>query len=111
MSTSITTLFLLLAALMQNLPARFPRSGAQQLINNNRVTVWEATLPKGAVTPLHEQKFDSVGVDLADSSAKVTSHDGRSRTSSFKAGQVFFLQKGLVESEECLSNAPRHAIF
>jgi hypothetical protein len=40
-----------------------------------------------------------------------TGADGKSTISAFKTGHPFFLQKGLMQAEEGLSDKPRRAIF
>ena len=36
-----------------SLPPPFPRAGAKQLLDTDRVTVWDVVWPKGQPTPLH----------------------------------------------------------
>jgi hypothetical protein len=43
-----------------NLPPPFPRAGAKQLLDNDRVTVWDVVWPKGQPTPLHRHPFGRV---------------------------------------------------
>src|SRR5262245_52028913 len=106
--------FLLVLAPLQaqtsQLPAAFPREGAKQLIDNERVTVWDVTQEKGKATPMHQHKYDAVGVDLADATVKVTSSDGKTSSQTIRLGQVFSLKKGKAEVQEGTSDKPRHAI-
>jgi quercetin dioxygenase-like cupin family protein len=111
MATSILALFLLVAGALQDLPHAFPREDAKQLIDNNRVTVWEATWPKGKVTPLHRHQYDFIGIDLADSVVRVTTQDGNSQYVAIKVGNVQFREKGMTHREEGTSDSPRHAIL
>src|SRR5579862_7297690 len=111
MIATIVTLLLLLFPLQQDLPHAFPRENAKQVVDNERVTVWDVTWPKGKPTPLHRHKYDLVGVDLAEATAKVTGPDGRSRTASLKLGNVSWVAKGTVHMEEGTSDNPRHAIL
>jgi hypothetical protein len=109
-----TALLALLVALLpkplQDLPNAFPRAGAKQLIDNERVTVWDVTVEKGKATPLHRHPLDFVAVDLADASVWVASQNGGG-VSSVKKGQVSFSQKGSADGEEGVSDAPRHSII
>src|SRR6185295_4626030 len=104
-----TALFTLLLALLpkplQEAPNAFPRPGATQLIDNERVTVWDVTVEKARATPLHRHPLDYVVVDLADASVKVT-QNGRSSVNSVKKGQVSFNQKGNTEVQEGVSDIP-----
>jgi hypothetical protein len=47
-------------------PTMFPRDGAKQLIDNNRVTVWDATWTRGQRIGPCEQRYDTVIVFLHD---------------------------------------------
>src|SRR4030095_4489881 len=113
----ISTLFALLAVLLPatlqtpDLPYAFPRDGAKQLIDNERVTVWDVVQEKEKPTAMHRHKYDFVGVDLADASVKVTKPDKSSAINSRRVGQVFSGQKGLPESQEGTSDTPRHSII
>lgn len=111
MITALLTLLLLASSVQQDLPHAFPRETAKQIVDNERVTVWDVTWPKGKVTALHRHKYDLIGVDLVDATAKVTDRDGQSRSSSPKAGGVVWLDKGTVHREEGTSDTPRHAIL
>jgi hypothetical protein len=88
MMTALFALLLLLGAPFQNLPHAYPREGAKQLIDNERVTVWDVTLEKGKPSPMHQHKYDLVSVDLSDAIVKVVNRDGTSQTGAAKVGQV-----------------------
>jgi hypothetical protein len=80
---------------LQELPNAFPRAGAKQLIDNDRVTVWDVTMEKGKATPQYRYPLDVVSVDLS---------------SAGKQGQVSFVKKGTTEKQEAASDAPRRSI-
>ena len=112
----ISTIFTFLVALLplpvqtQNLPPAFPREGAKQLIDNERVTVWEVVYQKGKPSGMHRHQYDGIGIDLANASVKVTAENGSVSTTNRQMGQVFWLRKGGAESQETTSDTPRHAI-
>jgi len=106
----LSALLLLSGALPQQLPSAFPRPGAGQLIDNERVAVWNVTWPKGQSTPLFQSKFDMVTVDLEDATLKVTNAKGKSKSVIFKVGEVGYIEKGNSQTEEGSSDSPRHAI-
>jgi hypothetical protein len=111
MSKAALTFLLLLSGLVQQLPAAFPRDNAKQLIDNERVTVWEATWPKGRPTAMHRFKYDAIAVELAaNASVRITTRDGKSQSASLKFGQAAFIPKGTEEMEEGTSDSSRHAI-
>lgn len=103
----------LLLTLLQTaeLPHAFPRDGAKQLIDNERVTVWEATWTKGKPTAMHRHRYDMVGIELADATVKVTTQQGTATNGSPRLGQVSFIPKGTTHFEEGTSDTPRHAIL
>jgi hypothetical protein len=59
----------------------------KQIIDNERVTVWDATWSKGKPTS-HQNKYDQVTVELGDASMRITTPDGKSQSTSFKLGQA-----------------------
>jgi quercetin dioxygenase-like cupin family protein len=104
-------LSLLLLALQQDLPHAFPSENAKQIVDNERVTVWDVTWPEGKPSELHRHKYDLISVDLADASVRVTLPNGQSRTSSLKVGGIEWLAKGAAHFEESVGDKPRHAIL
>jgi len=63
--------------------------------NRIRVTAWDVTPEKGKPSPMHQHRYDLVGVDLSDTTAKVVNPDGTSQT----------------DSEELVKGAARAVIF
>jgi hypothetical protein len=106
-----TTLALLLALTFQNPPDAFPREGAKQVFDNERVTVWDVTWERGKPTATHLYRHDMVGIELAAAFARVTSPDGSFRDISTRTGQAFFVAKGTTQKEETRSDAQRRAIL
>jgi hypothetical protein len=103
--------FGLLASQVEEYPHAFPREGATKLFDNERVTIWDVTWPKGEPTPMHEHKYDLVGVFLVGSAIKVTGLDGTSRESRVEPGLSLFQARGVIHIEEGLDeDNPRHAI-
>jgi quercetin dioxygenase-like cupin family protein len=98
--------------LAQPHPPPFPREGATRLIENERVVVWDVSWKKGVPTPMHEHRLDLTGVFLADGAVKITAPDGSVRMSeSSPLGVVTYGGKGVVHSEEGVSDNPRRAIL
>jgi predicted metal-dependent enzyme (double-stranded beta helix superfamily) len=114
MTKALVTLLLTLlplSAQTPELPHAFPREGAKQLIDNERVTVWEATWAKGKPTTMHRHRFDMVGIELADATVKVTPQQGAATNATPRLGQAFFVRKGVTHMEEGTSDIPRHTIL
>jgi hypothetical protein len=94
------------------LPHAFPREGARQIFDNERVTIWDVTWLHGKPSPMHRHKYDLVGVYLVGSPIRVTMPDGTSRESTVEEGFVLFQPKGVTHIEEGLvKENPRHAIL
>src|SRR3990170_2925166 len=112
MKAILSLLFVLTPLQNQELPHAFPREGAKQIFDNERVTLWDVTWIKGKPSPMHRHKFDLVGVFLVGSPIKVTMPDGMSRESKVEEGFVVFQPKGVTHIEEGLVDEnPRHAIL
>lgn len=94
-----------------SLPPPFPRAGAKQLLDNDRVTVWDVVWPKGQPTPLHRHPYALAGVYLEPGTRVITDADGSKRNVSNEAGGVTFQLKGLTHIEEGTSDKPLHAIM
>lgn len=112
MKDALLLTFSLLSAQGADLPHAFPRDGARQVFDNERVTIWDVTWIKGKPSPLHRHKYDLVGVYLVGSAITVTSPDGTSRESVVDEGFVLFQPKGVTHIEEgAVEENPRHAIL
>ena len=112
----ITTFLALLISLLpmqaaQNLPPAFPREGAKQLIDNERVTVWDVTLAKGKATQMHQHRLDMVRVELVDSTAKATDARGKQTDVTRRKGVPAFTPKGTTDIQEGASDVPGHTIM
>jgi hypothetical protein len=94
-----------------NLPPPFPRAGATQLLDNDRVTVWDVVWPKGQPTALHRHPYALAGVYLQPGTRVITDAGGSKRNVSNEAGGVTFQLKGLTHVEEGTSDPPLHAIM
>ena len=112
MKAILSLLFVLTSLQNQELPHAFPREGAKQLFDNERVTIWDVTWIEGKPSAMHRHKYDLVGVYLVGSPIKVTMPDGTSRESKVDEGFVLFQPKGVTHIEEGLvDDNPRHAIL
>jgi len=102
----ITTFVALLISMLplqpaQTLPKAFPREGAKQLIDNERVTVWDVTVAKGKPAVIHQHPLDTVIVDLAEA---------RINNTVLHKGGVGLSRKGSTDSQEVTGDVPRHLI-
>jgi len=104
-------LLIALGLQVQTLPPPFPRAGVKQLLDNDRVTVWDVVWPKGQPTALHRHPYALAGVYLEPGTRVITDADGSKRNVNNAAGGVTFQLKGLTHIEEGTSDAPLHAIM
>lgn len=89
----------LLAA--QDHPHAFPRSGTTQLLDNERVTIWEVNWKKGVPQPIHRHRYDMAGVYLRFGTITVTTPDGKATTGPpFEVPRPYFQPKGITHKEE-----------
>src|SRR6478609_5284034 len=110
MAKAVLASLILLSGILQQAPSVFPREGAKQIIDNERVAVWDVTWAKGKPTPVLQNKLDTVTVDLENAEIKVTAAKGKAKPWAFKVGQATFTPKGTSQMEEGTSDPPRHAI-
>ena len=96
MKAILSLLFVLLPLQNQELPHAFPREGARQIFDNERVTVWDVTWPKGKPSPMHRHRFDLAGVYLVGSLIRITLPDGTIRESKVDEGYVHFQREGVT---------------
>ena len=97
----------------QDYPHAFPRLGVTQLLENERVFIWEVIWPNGEPQPYHRHQYDMTGVFLRWGPLRVTRLDG-SYTDSlepFEIPNVFFLEKGVTHKEEGIGMPERHSIM
>ena len=86
-------------------------SRREQLLENDRVTVWDVVWPKGQPTALHRHPYALAGVYLKPGTRVITDADGSKRNVTNEAGGITFQLKGLTHVEEGTSDAPLHAIM
>ena len=110
MTKAVLASLLLLSGMLQQVPSAFPRPGARQLIDNERVAVWDVAWEKGKPTPMFQNTLDMVTVDLENAEVRVSGAKGKAKPFTFKVGQAGFIPKGRSQMEEGTSDPARHAI-
>jgi hypothetical protein len=93
-----------------NLPPAYPRPGTSNMIDNDRVLVWNIAWLK-QVYPLHRHVYDLVGVYYTDGDRTIVSTAGERRPVSTKAWGIAFQAKGVTHIEEGASDIPLKAVF
>lgn len=96
----------------QELPHAFPRDGAVEVLDNERVTIWDVTWIKGKPSPMHRHRYDLVGVYFVGSEIEITMPDGRAMLNTMEPGDVIFQPKDVTHIEAGTDEAnPRRAIL
>ena len=105
----LTALILALQA-QTPLPPAYPRPGTINLIDNDRVLVWDISWLKQTY-PLHRHLYDLVGVYYTDGDRVIVNLEGNRRPVSTKAWETAFQRGGVTHIEEGASDAPLKAVF
>ena len=78
-------------------PHAFPRKGVTQILDNDRVSVWEVNWHHGDKQPIHRHKYDMAGVYLRYGPITVTDLDGKeNKGAEFPVPRPYFQPKGIV---------------
>lgn len=91
-------------------PDAFPRPGIKQLLDNDRVTVWDYTWTVGEPTPMHFHSRDVVVMFLEDGPLESTTPDGKKTVNNYTSGTVRFNARDRVHFETLLSGRQRAII-
>ena len=89
----------------------FPREGAKQLLDDDRVTSWDYTWTSGAQSLRYRAAQETVIVWLGDGRLRVTPGTGAPTESDVKAGIMRHLERGSNETLVMVSGSPRALFF
>ena len=99
------------AAMAQKYPPPYPRNNAKEILQNDRVNIWEVVWPKGQPTAMHEHPFDQLSITLRGGAVRVTRLGGTPGEGHSTVGSVAFTPKGTIHQEEGLSDIPQHKVM
>ena len=88
----------------------FPRQGAKQIFDNDRVVVWDFTWAKGMKTDVHFHDKDVVVVYLGSGTVRSIPFNGEPTAVPRSSGEVVFLRRGRTHVEQCI-DGPRRDII
>lgn len=88
----------------------FPRTGATQLLDDERVTVWDYTWPARTASPLTQHGRESIWIWLAEGTLAVTDGAGARTELAVEPGDIRRVARGQVESDEAVAGRPRAMI-
>ena len=92
-------------------PAAFPRAGAKQLLDTERVALWDYTWASGAAAFTYRSPHDAVVVWLSQGQFRVTPQAGAATTIDARPGQIRPLSRGSTETIELVAGTPRAFVF
>lgn len=92
-------------------PPAFPRDGATQVLDDERVTAWDYTWVAGGQALRYRAPLDTVIVWLGGGTLRVTSGSGSTASVEVKAGAMRYLTRGADETLEIVSGSPRTLFF
>jgi predicted metal-dependent enzyme (double-stranded beta helix superfamily) len=95
----------------QGAAAAFPREGAKQLLDDERVTVWDYTWMPGVRQPIVRYTRDSVVVWLDSGTMRETTDGKLAATVAVAPGQMRYHSRGSGEIAEAIDGSPRAMIF
>ena len=92
-------------------PAPFPRDGAKQILDDDRVTAWDYTWASGSQGLRYRPARETVIVWLGAGKLRVTRPGGAAIVSDVNAGTMRHLTVGSNETVEIVSGSPRAILF
>ena len=92
-------------------PAPFPRDGAKQILDDERVTAWDYTWLSGSKGLRYRPARETVIVWLGPGKLRVRQKGGAETVSDVDAGTMHHLARGSNETLEIVSGSPRAILF
>jgi hypothetical protein len=89
----------------------FPRVGAKDVLDNERVRIWDYSWPPARPVALHVHDKDSVEIFFEGGTIVSKSADGREDRKTYAFKSARFVPRGLVDSEEAVFGTPRAMII
>jgi hypothetical protein len=92
-------------------PPAFPREGAKQILNDDRVTAWDYTWTSGPQGLRYRPAWETVIVWLGAGTLRVTQGGGATSASEVNAGTMRHMPRGANETIEMFKGSPRVILF
>jgi hypothetical protein len=92
-------------------PAPFPRDGARQILDDDRVTAWDYLWASGPQALRYRPARETVIVWLGAGTLRVTAGDGAAQVSDVRAGTMHHMTRGSNETVEIVSGSARAILF
>jgi hypothetical protein len=91
--------------------AAFLQESAKELLDNDRVTVWDCTWTPGVRSPMVRYTRDSVVVWLGRGTMRLIPDGQPAATVAVAPGQMRYYPRGSAEVAEAIDGSPRAMIF
>jgi len=108
---AVALYLIVLTAVAQSYPSPYPRKNATEVLQNDRVNVWDVVWPKGQPTAMHEHTFDQFSITLRGGTVRMTRLGETPDEHDSKVGSVLFTPKGMIHMEEGMSDVPQHKVM
>ena len=92
-------------------PPPFPREGATQILDDDRVTAWDYLWASGSQGLRYRPARETVIVWLGAGTVRMMQHTNAATESDVKAGTMHHLTGGSDETVEIVSGSPRAILF
>ena len=92
-------------------PSPFPRAGAKQILDDDRVTAWDYTWASGPEGLQYRPARETVIVWLGAATMRVAQPDGVATVSAVKPGTMRHMTRGSNETVEIVSGSARAILF
>jgi len=91
--------------------AQFPRDGAKNVLENDRVRMWDYTWRAGQPTAMHTHDTDTIEVFTTGGTIRTTAADGKAETHEVAFKTARLVPRGRVDREEAIAGAPRAIVI
>ncbi len=92
-------------------PLPFPRDGAKQILDDDRVTAWDCLWTSGPQGLRYRPARETVIVWLGAGTVRVTPRDGAATMSDVKPGTMHHMTRGSNETVEMVGGSARAILF
>jgi hypothetical protein len=89
----------------------FPRAGAANVLENNRIRMWDYTWTAGAPTTEHAHDTDTIEVFVTGGTIRTRSAAGVAETHDVAFKTARWVPRGRVDREEAVSGSPRAIVI
>jgi len=91
--------------------AQFPRAGATNVLENDRVRMWDYTWKPGVPAGPHTHDTDTIEVFVTGGTIRSTAPDGKTETYEVAFKTARFVPRGRVDREEAVAGEPRAIVI